>query len=86
MSQAEREQTAKNVQDMLEAILRHLQGSDVPFEVSYRLGPDTIAFSIKTERLGVVLGKQGKTIDCIRHLVDAVGSKHGHRVVIETLF
>lgn len=86
MSQVGREQTAKNVQEMLEAILKHLQGPEVNFDVSYLLGPDTIAFSIKSERLGVVLGKQGKTIDCIRHLVDAVGSKHGHRVVIETLF
>jgi len=86
MSPVEREQTAMNVKEMLDTILKHLQGPDVPYEVTYQLGPDTIAFSIKSDRLGIVLGKQGKTIDCIRHLVDAVGSKQGHRVVIETLY
>lgn len=78
--------TAEAIKSVLEPLVYQLHQSGEQVSVRYELGEETILFFISSTKIGVVLGKNGKTISCLRHLVDAIASKNNHRAIIQTVY
>ena len=79
-------EVANAIELMIKIFLGSLLMPCENFTVSYRLCERTILFSIKCDRIGAVLGRNGRTISSLRDLVDSIGSAKGFRVIIETVY
>jgi predicted RNA-binding protein YlqC (UPF0109 family) len=75
------------VKQLLENIAKALV--DIPEEVSVRVveGEQVTVFELRAARsdLGKVIGKQGRTADSIRTILDAAGKKLHRRFRLEIL-
>ena len=75
------------MKEFVEYVLRNLV--DFPDEVSVDEvnGSSTIILEIraKKEDMGKIIGKQGKTINAVRHLVHSLASRNNSRITIEIL-
>jgi predicted RNA-binding protein YlqC (UPF0109 family) len=62
---------------------------DQPDRVEVRLveeeDVDVLEVSVAPEEVGRVIGRQGRTVDALRTLLDAAGDKHGRTYDLEIL-
>ncbi|MCY0902383.1 MAG: KH domain-containing protein, partial [Firmicutes bacterium] len=50
-------------------------------KVTTEVSRDQVVFDLSGDRVGLLIGKHGQTLDAIQHLVTAVGNKHASRGV-----
>lgn len=76
-----------DVRAWVEALTRDLV--DQPERVEVRLveeeDVDVLEVTVAPEEMGRVIGRQGRTVEALRTLLDAAGDKHGRTYDVEIL-
>lgn len=79
--------TGPDVRAWVEGLARDLV--DQPEKVEARLVEDgefeVVQVSVAPEEMGRVIGRQGRTVEALRTLLDAAGDKHGRSYDLEIL-
>jgi uncharacterized protein len=76
------------MKEFIEYIAKHLVDYPDEVEVQEREQEDNkvvLALKVRSEDVGKVIGKQGKTAQAMRTLLTAVAAKGGHRAMLEIL-
>lgn len=81
-----REDVAKVACLAIHVFLSSILCDPVTLRVHSILGPDTILIKIESKEIGTILGKNGKTINALRTLMECVAGRHHQRIVIDTVY
>ncbi|MCZ6703341.1 MAG: KH domain-containing protein [Ignavibacteria bacterium] len=76
------------MKEFIEYIAKHLVDYPDEVEVQEKEQEDNkvvLTLKVRSEDVGKVIGKQGKTAQAMRTLLTAVAAKGGHRVMLEIL-
>jgi predicted RNA-binding protein YlqC (UPF0109 family) len=75
----------QNGKEMIESMSRLLVDAPEAVQVSTISSDSTVIFSLRVDRndIGKVIGKHGKNIAALRHLIYAYSSKHNQRAMLE---
>jgi predicted RNA-binding protein YlqC (UPF0109 family) len=76
------------MKEFIEFIAKHLVDNPDSVVVEEKLTEDNktlLALKVKSNDIGKVIGKQGKTAQAMRTLLTAVSAKEGKRAVLEIL-
>ncbi len=75
------------MKDFLRLMICELVSAPENVVVNEMVGQNTTMFEVSCNKgdVGKIIGKGGKTIECIRHIMIAVASKSGTRINIEIL-
>lgn len=73
------------MKDLLLNIVQELVDNSDDVTVTELKGGSTKVFEIRAakEDIGKIIGRKGKTIDCIRYIMTAISAKYKKRVILE---
>lgn len=73
------------IKEIVEYLVKLIVDKPEEVEVAEKQGEHVIIFEVQANKqdFGKILGKQGKNIQAIRTLVNAVSAKAGKRTIIE---
>jgi len=73
------------IKEIVEYLIKLIVDKPEEIEVAEKQGEHVIIFEVQANKqdFGKILGKQGKNIQAIRTLVNAVSAKAGKRTIIE---
>ncbi len=73
------------IKEIVEYLVKMIVDKPEEVEVAEKQGEHVIIFEVQANKqdFGKILGKQGKNIQAIRTLVNAVSAKAGKRTIIE---
>jgi predicted RNA-binding protein YlqC (UPF0109 family) len=75
------------VEEFVEFVIRRLIEFPDEMIITKHETPRKVVFQIQLRQsdIGFVIGRQGHTIEAIRNLLNAAGSRHGQKVVLQIL-
>ena len=75
------------MKEFLETLAKNLvdKPDDVIVEQVTGDGVNILKLRVNSGEVGLVIGKKGRTAEALRILLNAVGAKHGKKIVLEIL-
>ncbi len=76
-----------DIKEVVDYLVKQIVDSPNEVEITEKSGEHVIIFEIhaKKQDFGKILGKQGRNIQAIRTLVNAVSAQAGKRAIIEVI-
>jgi len=73
------------IKEIVEYLVKLIVDKPEEIEIAEKQGEQVIMFEVRANKqdFGKILGKQGKNIQAIRTLINAVSAKAGKRTIIE---
>ena len=74
---------SQNIRAMLAITFSNLLGQDGKYEISHEIRMGAMEFWVRSDKLGCLVGKNGRTGAAVRLLAENVGAQYGVRIYVE---